>query len=95
MAETFAILPVKSRTARPKRKPLQFVNIGSGFKRAEENGRAYTVEYLGPISGNKNGYRATARWLRSRQVIGTRDFPTSIDAQAWLDLLRIPEPAKE
>lgn len=91
MPETFQAMPVRARPARaPRRKPLQFVNQGYGTSIAEENGRAYVVEYLGSISGNKNGYRATARRLRSRQVIATRDFGTAIDAKVWLDTLRIP-----
>jgi hypothetical protein len=96
MVDTFHSMPVRARAPRkPVRKPLQFVNIGAGIKRAEEHGRAHTVEFLGQSSGKKNAYRATARRLRSRQVIASREFGTSVDAQAWLDGLRIPLPTLE
>lgn len=89
MVQTLQVMPVRSRTARPKRKPLAYVAMGYGTSVADENGRTYKVEFLGSISGRKNGYRATAQRQRSRQVIATRDFHTAIDAKVWLDGLRI------
>lgn len=85
----FQAMQVRSRTARPRRKPLQYVALGSGTQVAEENGRAYKVEFLGPTRAGRNGYRATALRQRSRQVIATRDFQAAVDAKVWLDTLRI------
>jgi hypothetical protein len=77
------------RPFKPRRKPLDYVALGAGTQVADENGRAYKVEFLGPTRAGRNGYRATASRQRSRQVIASRDFQTVIDAKVWLDTLRI------
>lgn len=87
MSEPFSLADAQ-RPALLVTPPLSFENVPHWGWRAREGAYRFEIERLEVAYNNRDRFRAALRRDGTSQPIAQRGFKTSIQARAWLELLR-------